>query len=137
MKSKEEEINTLKKENQELKDKLIEKEKAINNSEQKLIDMQQKLNQQLDEERKIINKANKEKNLMKASVIAFDDDNNGGNNLEKKDENNGFPLSEERKSNAHKEQIYNNYKILKDENKAVKETIKSLKEELKSKKNNA
>ena len=71
MNLKDEEINSLKKENEELKNKLIEKEKTINKYDEKLINMQQKLNQQLDEERKIINK----KNLMKASVIAFDDDN--------------------------------------------------------------
>ena len=57
---------------------------------------------------------------MKASVIAFDNDNNDANkrdnNIEKKYENNDFPLSDERKSNVPKEQSYKNYKILKDEN---------------------
>ena len=128
---KDEEINSLKKENEELKNKLIEKEKTINNYDEKLINMQQKLNQQLDEERKIINK----KNLMKASVIAFDDDNDDANksdnNIEKKYENNNFPLSDERKSSVPKEQIYKNYKILKDENEALKVIIKDLKENIK------
>ena len=37
----------------------------------------------------------------------------------------------QRKSSVPKEQIYNNYKILKDENEALKVTIKNLKENIK------
>ena len=59
---------------------------------------------------------------METLAIAFDDDNNDANkrdnNIEKKYENNNFPLSDERKSNVPKEQIYNNYKIFKEKNKA-------------------
>ena len=53
MNLKDEEINSLKKENEDLKNKLIEKVKTINIYDKKLINMQQKINQQLDEERKI------------------------------------------------------------------------------------
>ena len=47
-----EELNSLKNENQELKDKLIKKDEQINVYEDKLLKMQQQLNEQLDKERK-------------------------------------------------------------------------------------
>ena len=46
-----EELNSLKNENQELKDKLIKKDEQINVYEDKLLKMQQQLNEQLDKER--------------------------------------------------------------------------------------
>lgn len=83
------EIDFLRDQNSELKKKLIENDAKVKVYEEKLLKMQQNLNEQLEEEYKEHNKKKQkqisEANPMKSAIIMFDDENNGGNNGEEED----------------------------------------------------
>ena len=124
-----ENIEILKKQNDELKKEITEKENTISNLETKLINMQNKLNEQSEEEKKRLIKKNSE----------------GSINTNKKDEE-VISLSGDPNS-LNKEQMdqilakYNNlkkcYKELQLEKSSLEETMQLFKNEIKTlKKNN-
>ena len=94
--------------------------------------MQQNLNEQLEEENKEHNKKRQkqlpEVNPMKSGIIMFDDENNGENNGEEVDM---FSMSNDIEKSNNTQQIFKNYKDLKNENESLKEVIQDLKQRIK------
>jgi len=118
------EIDFLRDQNSELKKKLIENDAKVKKYEEKLIKMQQNLNEKLEEEYKEHNKRKQKElsvaNPMKSAIIMFDDENNGENNDEEEDK---FSISND--------VVKKNYKDLKEENESLKEVIQDLKQRIK------
>jgi hypothetical protein len=126
------EIDFLRDQNSELKKKLIENDAKVKGYEEKLLKMQQNLNEQLEEENKEHNKKRQkqlpEVNPMKSGIIMFDDENNGENNGEEVDM---FSISNDIEKSNNTQQIFKNYKDLKNENESLKEVIQDLKQRIK------
>jgi len=124
------EIDFLRDQNSELKKKLKENDEKVKGYEEKLLKMQQNLNEQLEEERKELNKKKQkqlpEANPMKSAIIMFDDDNNG-----EIEDLLSISHDNDKNNKNNIDQILKNYKDLKDENDSLKEIIKDLKQRIK------
>ena len=154
-------MENLRIQNNELKNNLIESDNKLKKNEEKLLKLQKKLNDQLEEEKKEMErKSSKKLNPIKNSVILFgDEDNKDINNKDKnKDldnigDDNLYNLGEEEivslsndndseknNNNNNKdintEQMIKNYKFVQEENKSLQEVIKDLKKQIKTMKSN-
>ncbi len=142
------EIENLREQNKALKNNLLECDNKLKKTEEKLLKSQQKLNEQLEEQRRESDKKIQKKFLgsgsIKSSVIFFDDNKKDIKKDNIIDDNNNYILGEEEiasfsnensekpnSNNLDTQRILNNYKSLKEENESQKEIIKDLKKRIK------